>query len=81
MADIEIEFAPPLARLRLNRPGRLNAMTQAMWFHLADCATSLEARSDVGVVLVEGAGGNFCAGADIFEFDEVFAEGRARANI
>jgi enoyl-CoA hydratase/carnithine racemase len=74
MADIEIEFAPPLAWLRLNRPDRLNAMTQAMWFGLADCATALDARSDVRVVLVEGAGGNFCAGADIFAFDEVFAE-------
>lgn len=72
MADIEIEFAPPLARIRLNRPERRNAMNKAMWLRLVDVAAEIEARADVRVVLVEGAGGNFCAGADIFEFDEMF---------
>ena len=74
MADIEIEFAPPLAWLRLNRPDRCNAMTKAMWLGLADAAAVLDGRADVRVVLVEGAGENFCAGADIFEFDEAFAD-------
>ena len=74
MADIEIEFAPPLARIKLNRPERRNAMTAGMWLRLADAAAQIEARADALVVIVEGAGGNFCAGADIFEFDEVFAD-------
>jgi len=73
MADIEIEFAPPLARIRLNRPERRNAVNKAMWLRLVGVAAEIEARPDVRAVLVEGAGGNFCAGADIFEFDEVFA--------
>ena len=72
MPDIEIAFEPPLARVRLNRPERRNAMNGAMWRALADIAAELEARSDIKVVLMGGAGGHFCAGADINEFDAVF---------
>ncbi len=73
MADIELVYEPPLARLRLNRPDRRNAVTMAMWRGLAEAIYELEARADVRAVLVEGAGGHFCAGADILEFDTVFA--------
>jgi len=74
MADIEIEFAPPLARIKLNRPDRRNAMSMAMWLGLADAVYAVEENDDVRVLIVEGAGGNFCAGADIFEFDTAFAD-------
>jgi len=73
MADIEISFEPPLARVKLNRPERRNAMTRAMWLGLADAAFAIEARPDARVVIVEGEGGDFCSGADIAEFDTVFA--------
>jgi len=74
MADIEITFDAPLAYIKLNRPDRRNAMTRAMWLGLADAAFESEARPDVRVVIVEGTGGNFCSGADISEFDSVFAD-------
>ncbi len=73
MAEIEIEFSAPLARMKLNRPDRRNAMTRAMWLGLADAAAAIEARADAKVVLVEGAGGNFCSGADVSEVDTAFA--------
>jgi enoyl-CoA hydratase/carnithine racemase len=73
MAEIEIAFEPPLARVKLNRPDRRNAMSRAMWLGLADAAFEINARSDARVVLIEGAGGNFCSGADISEFDTAFA--------
>jgi enoyl-CoA hydratase/carnithine racemase len=73
MADIEISFDAPLAYIRLNRPDRRNAMTRAMWLGLADAAFETEARPDVRAVIVEGAGGHFCSGADVSEFDSVFA--------
>lgn len=77
---MEIEFEPPLVRVRLNRPERRNAMSKAMWAGLADVAAAIEARPDAKVVLIEGAGGHFCAGADMSEFAEVFADsGAARA--
>jgi enoyl-CoA hydratase/carnithine racemase len=49
-------------------------MTGAMWRSLADVCAEIEARSDVAVVIVEGAGGHFCSGADIGEFDLAFAD-------
>ena len=74
MLELKIEFEPPLARIRLDRPARRNAMSLAMWRELAGICEAIEARSDIRAVLVEGAGGHFCAGADISEFEEVFAD-------
>jgi enoyl-CoA hydratase/carnithine racemase len=77
MRELPLRFQPPVARLRLDRPERRNAMSLAMWRALPDICASIEARSDALVVVVEGAGGNFCAGADVSEFDEVFRDAAA----
>jgi enoyl-CoA hydratase/carnithine racemase len=74
MSDLSLTFSGPVARLTLNRPERRNAMTGAMWRGLADVCAEIEARADVAVVIVEGAGGHFCSGADIGEFDQSFAD-------
>ena len=39
MAEIELAFDAPLARIKLNRPERRNAMSRAMWLGLADAAS------------------------------------------
>jgi enoyl-CoA hydratase/carnithine racemase len=72
MPELSLVFEPPLARLRLDRPQRRNAMTLAMWSALPDLCAEIERREDARVLIVEGAGGHFCAGADISEFDWVF---------
>ena len=72
-----MSFEPPLARIRLDRPERRNAMSLAMWRALPRIRAEIEARDDVRVVIVEGAGGHFCAGADISEFDDVFRDAAA----
>ncbi len=46
-------------------------MSFAMWQGLGEIYTALGKRSDVRVVILTGAGGNFCAGADISEFAKV----------
>jgi enoyl-CoA hydratase/carnithine racemase len=74
MSDLSLIFLGPVARLTLNRPERRNAMTGAMWRGLVDVCAEIEARADVAVVIVEGAGGHFCSGADIGEFDVAFAD-------
>ncbi len=74
MSDLSLTFMAPVARLTLNRPERRNAMTGAMWANLADVCARINARADVAVVIVEGAGGHFCSGADIGEFDAAFAD-------
>jgi enoyl-CoA hydratase/carnithine racemase len=69
--DILVAFGDGIATVTLNRPQKRNALSLAMWRHLE--ALFLELRSDasVRVVILTGAGGNFCAGADISEFSEV----------
>ena len=80
MSGLRLAFEPPIARLVLDRPERRNAMSWAMWRGLADVGGMIEARGDIDVVIVEGVGGHFCAGADIAEFDDIFVDlDRARA--
>ncbi|MGD1038717.1 MAG: enoyl-CoA hydratase-related protein [Roseiarcus sp.] len=74
MSDIDLIFEAPLARIRLNRPSRRNAVSRVMWLALPEICVAIEARSDALAVVVEGAGGHFCAGADISEFPEVYRD-------
>jgi len=65
----------PIARLTLLHPGKLNAMSRAMWRVLRELFTDLQQRSDIACVVLSGESGNFCAGGDIaeypgFRFDE-----------
>ncbi len=73
MPDLSVVFEPPLARIRLDRPDRRNAISAAMWNGLPAICAQIEAHAQIKVVIVEGVGGHFSAGADISEFDEVFA--------
>ena len=77
MIDITLSFEPPFARIVLNRPERRNAISRAMWRALPAIRAEIEARADALVVLVEGAGGHFSAGADISEFDVVYKDAAA----
>ena len=54
-----------VATVTLDRPGKRNAVSLAMWRRLAETFSGLGSRNDVRVVILTGAGGNFCAGADI----------------
>jgi enoyl-CoA hydratase/carnithine racemase len=72
MADIAVRIDPPgIATVTLHRPAKRNAVTLAMWRELSARFLSLAGDSAVRVVVLTGAGGHFCAGADISEFDEV----------
>ncbi|WP_459614773.1 enoyl-CoA hydratase/isomerase family protein [Bordetella sp. 2513F-2] len=57
-----------IARVTLSHPGRLNAITVAMWQALRSTFETLAADDSVRCVLLAGEGGNFAAGADIREF-------------
>jgi 2-(1,2-epoxy-1,2-dihydrophenyl)acetyl-CoA isomerase len=54
-----------IAVLTLNRPDRLNAMSQAMLEDLLAALPRLGDDPNVGVVVVTGAGRGFCAGGDV----------------
>jgi 2-(1,2-epoxy-1,2-dihydrophenyl)acetyl-CoA isomerase len=64
------EIEDRVATLTLNRPDKLNALTDDMIAaavdHLERCATD----SDVGAVMITGAGRAFCAGGDVSAMDD-----------
>jgi enoyl-CoA hydratase/carnithine racemase len=58
-----------IARVTLDRPAKLNALTPAMLDALESIARDLDADADVRVVILAAAGGRaFCVGADIHEW-------------
>jgi enoyl-CoA hydratase/carnithine racemase len=77
MGDLELIFDGALARIRLNAPARRNAINHATWRAVTEACAAIAARSEALVVVVEGAGGHFSAGADIAEFDAVYRDGAA----
>jgi len=54
-----------VARLTLDRPEKLNAMTAQMGAELADAMAEADADEAVRAVVLTGAGRGFCAGADL----------------
>ena len=68
---IVLEIASHVARLTIERPEKRNALTQRMWTELTAGMERAVNDPDVRVVLISGAGEDFCAGADIGEFDTV----------
>jgi isohexenylglutaconyl-CoA hydratase len=64
-ANISLARDGPIARLTLNRPDRRNALTHAMMLELADAFAHLRGDAACRVLVLRGAGGNFCAGGDL----------------
>ena len=54
-----------IAHVILNRPGTYNSMNKEMFKRLASIIDELSTRKDVRLVLIRGAGGNFCSGLDL----------------
>lgn len=63
-----------VAHLVLNRPERRNALSRAMWRSIAELVGRVAEDRRLKVLVVRGADDSaFAAGADISEFDEVYA--------
>jgi enoyl-CoA hydratase/carnithine racemase len=56
-----------VASITLNRPERKNPLTFESYAELRDLFGALKHADDVQVVVVTGAGGNFCSGGDVHE--------------
>jgi enoyl-CoA hydratase/carnithine racemase len=63
--------ADGVAVVTIDRPEKRNAMSLAMWRRMGEIFTELAGDARVRSVVLTGAGGHFCAGADISEFGEV----------
>jgi len=62
---ITLDVAGGIATLTLNRPEARNAMTAAMGRRVEEAVATLNARDDVRVVVVTGAGRAFSSGGDL----------------
>ena len=65
--ELLIEARGQIEIATLNRPARLNALSEGLVEELNDYFGGLAARPDVRVVILRGAGRGFCAGLDIQE--------------
>lgn len=66
-----------IARVTINRPDKLNALSHQVFVDLDECFHQLAADDDLRVVILTGAGDKaFVAGADIAELAETGAPGR-----
>lgn len=68
--QVRCERAGPLARLILSHPGKLNAMSRAMWRSLRATVADLAADAQLRCIVIQGEGGHFCAGGDIAEYPD-----------
>jgi enoyl-CoA hydratase len=62
---IQIDVADRVAVVTLNDGDRANTISSALNAALIEALDGLEARDDVGALVVTGAGRAFCAGADL----------------
>ena len=67
-----------VAWMILDRPGRRNALTLAMWRAIPPALATLEAEEGLRALILRGAGGHFSSGADISEFAELFSGAAAQ---
>ena len=61
------DAASGVGTLTLNRPERKNPLTFDSYAELRDLFHALKFATDVKVVVITGAGGNFCSGGDVHE--------------
>jgi len=63
--SIRLERRPPLLWVTIDRPAVRNAVDGATAAQLAEAFRSFDADAELHVAILSGAGGNFCAGADL----------------
>ena len=67
METIEVTRHGGVVTVMLNRPAKKNAATNELWGELVAAFREISGRADDRVVVITGAGGEFCAGADLWE--------------
>src|ERR1700691_2895542 len=65
MSLVEFEVENEIAIVTINRPGARNAVDQPTAALLADAFRRFDADDALAVAILTGAGGTFCAGADL----------------
>ena len=68
MPDVLVERGDGLIVITINRPGARNAVNRAVSYGVCEAVDELDARDDLRVGILTGAGGTFCAGMDLKAF-------------
>lgn len=68
MPVLSLERRDGIATITLNRPEKKNAISDELWERLEDTIAELR-RSDDRAVVITGAGGDFCSGADVSQME------------
>jgi enoyl-CoA hydratase len=63
-----------VARVTMNRPGAMNAMSVQLVTELRQAMERAQSDPGVSVIILAGAGGNFCVGDDLKEAESMTAE-------
>jgi 2-(1,2-epoxy-1,2-dihydrophenyl)acetyl-CoA isomerase len=64
-STVLVERSDHVVTVTLNRPEKKNATNAAMWDELLAALAEIRERPDDRVVILTGAGGDFCSGADV----------------
>jgi 2-(1,2-epoxy-1,2-dihydrophenyl)acetyl-CoA isomerase len=62
---LDIDRAGGVVTVTLNRPEKKNAINNTMWNEMREAFLDIARRRDDRAVVVTGAGGAFCSGADL----------------
>jgi enoyl-CoA hydratase len=73
----ELQREGKVAHLKMSRPERRNAMTQAFWNELPAIVRELDAGGNVRALVLSSTGPHFCAGIDLALFQSSAALGTA----
>jgi enoyl-CoA hydratase/carnithine racemase len=71
METILVERSDGVVTVTMNRPEKKNAANTTMWRELLEIFEAVADRPDDRVMVLTGAGGAFCSGADLSALDEV----------
>jgi len=63
--EVRLRVEGAVAELVLDAPQRRNALTAGMASQLAGALDRVESDEQIGALVIRGAGGSFCAGADL----------------
>jgi enoyl-CoA hydratase/carnithine racemase len=72
---VQYAIADGVGRITLNRPECMNAVTIELARLLEDALSELSRDPAVNVIVVRGAGKNFCAGGDVDEVERLGSAG------
>jgi len=68
MPEVLVEYQDAIAIITINRPEARNAVNRAVSYGVCAAVDELDARDDLRVGILTGAGGTFCSGMDLKAF-------------